>query len=67
MSPSTTWTTMDEKLKNATMSWQRECEEGFYCVDGMKLQCPKGTFNNDTGMSHISDCKSCQKGTLTEQ
>lgn len=47
---------------SATMSWQRDCEVGFYCVNGKRLQCPEGTFNNITGSSTQDACKACQKG-----
>ena len=52
----------DVYLAFTTMSWQLDCEEGFYCVNGKRLQCPEGTFNNQTGSSTKDDCKLCQKG-----
>ncbi len=52
----------DNKAAFATMSWQRDCEEGFYCIHGKRLQCPEGTFNNHTGSSTKEDCRPCKKG-----
>lgn len=52
----------DETTTSYHFSWQRECEQGYYCVNGVKLQCPEGTYNNGTGMSDINHCKPCDEG-----
>lgn len=55
----------DAKQAYATMSWQRLCEKGYYCVDGKKIQCPNGTFNDENGMSDIKHCRPCPRGEFT--
>ncbi len=56
---------LDEDPKSiiSTMSWQKQCEEGYYCIGGKRFQCPEGTFSNATGMSSVDDCKPCRQGT----
>jgi hypothetical protein len=40
--------------RNATRVAQRECEEGFYCVGGVRHMCPGGTYGTEKGLSgHI--------------
>ena len=51
-----------EVLTTSTMSWQHECERGYYCINGKRMQCPQGTYNNETGMSNENDCKPCLEG-----
>jgi len=34
---------------------QRICEEGHYCVSGIKRRCPAGRFGSEKGLSH-ADC-----------
>ncbi|XP_062603182.1 uncharacterized protein LOC134264959 [Saccostrea cucullata] len=42
------------------------CPEGFYCPNGTEhaeqYPCPKGTFNNRTGLSNSSECSACVGG-----
>lgn len=51
-------------MKFTTMSWQHDCEEGYYCVNGKRFQCPEGTFNNKTGALNENDCMPCLEGTF---
>ena len=42
-----------------------ECPRGRYCLAGSTItasSCPKGTFNNRTGLSNISECQFCPPG-----
>ncbi len=55
-------TAVDEHLVNATMSWQIDCEKGYYCVDGKRYQCPGGTYNDKIGRNDIKHCLPCPKG-----
>jgi len=39
------------------------CSKGAYCPNGTsQIQCPKGTFNDVTGQSGQTSCKSCLDG-----
>lgn len=38
---------------NATRSAQKQCEPGFYCVDGEQFACPPGSFGNISGLSSL--------------
>ena len=41
------------------------CPEGYFCPEGTGFdweQCPIGTYNNDTGLTNASECKSCPGG-----
>lgn len=49
----------DEWMHNATMSWQRVCEIGYYCENGVRYQCPAGTFGYRAGMNSESGCLPC--------
>jgi len=40
-----------------------KCSTGSYCVDGIIRACPAGTYNMKTGMSSISACIDCPKGS----
>ena len=45
-----------------TMSWQKECDEGHYCKDGVRYECPAGTYGNRVGMKSKDECLSCRRG-----
>ena len=38
------------------------CPKGFYCINGLKTRCPKGTYGNALGVSSISCSGLCRKG-----
>jgi hypothetical protein len=41
------------------------CPTGHYCVAGTGLdwqQCPSGTYNNQTGLTALDECKPCPGG-----
>ena len=45
------------------------CPEGYYCPAGTGLdwqQCPPGTYNNETGLQQLSECKPCPGGHYCE-
>ena len=39
----------------STRTTQLECPPGHYCVNGIKTECPKGTYGTSTGLS-TSEC-----------
>ncbi|PIK41162.1 hypothetical protein BSL78_21986 [Apostichopus japonicus] len=46
------------------------CPEGYYCPDGTGIDwqpCPRGTFNNETGLQEESQCKDCLGGYYCDQ
>jgi hypothetical protein len=55
----------DIRMQNATMSWQKKCEHGHFCEDGVRYQCPAGTFGYQEGMSSKNDCLQCRRGTCS--
>jgi len=48
--------------KNVTMSREKVCEPGYYCTNGIKYQCPEGTFNSEHGVDNIDGCVECEIG-----
>ena len=41
------------------------CPLGFFCPAGTNADwqpCPRGTYNNETGLSDVSQCKPCEGG-----
>ncbi len=41
------------------------CPQGYYCPAGTGFnwqECPPGTYNNDTGLGAMSECKACPGG-----
>jgi hypothetical protein len=47
---------------NATRTAQVPCEPGHYCVEGVKRQCPEGTFGSDFSLSSESCSGLCAPG-----
>ena len=46
-----------------------QCPEGYYCPEGTGVdwqQCPPGTYNNETGLQELSECKPCPGGYYCE-
>lgn len=43
-----------------TASFQMICEEGFFCVDGVKYPCPSGSFGARTGLTGINNSVSLE-------
>ena len=42
------------------------CEEGFYCVDGIRYMCKSGVYGNEKGLSSLSCSGPCPKGFFCE-
>lgn len=40
------------------------CPQGYYCEEGTDapVQCPLGTFSNQTGLKNLTDCTPCPQG-----
>ena len=46
------------------------CPQGYYCPEGTEdnwQQCPPGTYNNDTGLANIEECKPCPPGKYCDR
>ncbi len=52
----------NELERNQTMTDQYVCEAGHYCENGVKYQCPEGTFGWYTGMKSVAECEPCRAG-----
>jgi len=52
----------EEADAGMTMSWERQCEVGYYCVDGIKHECPPGHFGHLAGSKSSSECVPCRRG-----
>ena len=46
----------------SVMSSQNICPAGSYCVAGVAISCPSGTFRDTAGGSKLSDCVVCPLG-----
>ncbi|ETP31356.1 hypothetical protein F442_19775 [Phytophthora nicotianae P10297] len=42
-------------ITNTTRFFQRPCEPGYFCANGVKYQCPAGTYGATSGLS-TADC-----------
>jgi hypothetical protein len=42
---------LSEERRQLTRSGQLICEAGFYCLGGIRRECPIGTYGNTTGLS----------------
>jgi hypothetical protein len=40
------------------------CPAGGYCIAGVALPCPSGTYNPSTGAGNVSQCLLCPAGTF---
>ncbi|KAG3078989.1 hypothetical protein PI125_g20831 [Phytophthora idaei] len=49
-------------ITNATRFFQRPCEPGYYCVNGVKYQCPAGTYGATSGLSTAHCSGTCAPG-----
>lgn len=47
---------------NATRVHQLVCEPGYFCADGVKYQCPEGTFGATSGLRDASCSGMCAAG-----
>ncbi|DAZ92498.1 TPA: hypothetical protein N0F65_012728 [Lagenidium giganteum] len=47
---------------NMTRFFQRPCEPGFYCKNGIKRQCPAGTYGATSGLSTPECSGKCRAG-----
>ena len=46
-----------------------QCPKGHYCPAGTGFDwepCPPGTYNNQTGLAELSECKTCPGGWYCE-
>ena len=48
-----------------TTSSQILCEEGYFCIRGIRYLCPPGTYGNQTGLTSNQCTNICPKGTFT--
>ena len=44
------------------MSWQKECEVGYYCTEQKKHACPPGTYGYLRASKARNDCAPCRSG-----
>ena len=51
-----------EHIHRETRVDQRVCPVGNYCVDGLRIHCPEGTYGNSSGLSSASCSGPCQEG-----
>ena len=56
-----------ESADPETRSGQELCPVGHYCVDGLKLVCPAGTFGATTGLTTASCSGPCRAGFYCPQ
>ncbi|KAE9188581.1 hypothetical protein PF004_g22461 [Phytophthora fragariae] len=49
-------------ITNTTRFFQRPCEPGYFCIDGIKYQCPAGTFGATSGLSTAACSGLCAPG-----
>lgn len=40
----------------------QECEQGQYCIAGIKNNCTDGTYNPETAATSFADCIPCEHG-----
>ena len=48
--------------QNTTRTGQMRCEPGHYCIAGMKIQCPAGSFGSDVGLASADCTGACEPG-----
>ena len=41
----------DESGSEETRHSQKECPQGHYCINGIRIECPKGKYGTPTGLS----------------
>ncbi|GMF50831.1 unnamed protein product [Phytophthora fragariaefolia] len=49
-------------VTNTTRFFQRPCEPGYFCVNGIKYQCPAGTYGETSGLSTAACSGKCAPG-----
>ncbi|KAF4127591.1 hypothetical protein GN958_ATG23220 [Phytophthora infestans] len=49
-------------VTNTTRFFQRPCERGYFCVNGVKYQCPSGTFGATSGLTTAACSGTCAPG-----
>ena len=47
---------------NSTQDMALQCEVGYFCKEGVKYQCPGGTYGDNVGAGDSSDCHVCPPG-----
>jgi hypothetical protein len=52
----------DNLTATDTMSQALDCPPGFFCMDGVRVGCPPGTYNRQTKRSSVADCLACLAG-----
>mmetsp|Transcript_16910 Transcript_16910/g.31665 ORF Transcript_16910/g.31665 Transcript_16910/m.31665 type:complete len:797 (+) Transcript_16910:126-2516(+) len=50
-----------------TRSVQKECERGFYCVEGVRYKCPKGMYGEKIRETNSSCTGLCEAGYYCEE
>lgn len=40
----------------------KQCDMGYYCIDGLKLRCPPGTYGSSIGLSNAICSGLCSSG-----
>ncbi len=40
----------------------QRCPPGAFCLAGVSVECPAGTYNNDSGAKSMADCLLCPAG-----
>ncbi|GBG24832.1 Protocadherin-like protein [Hondaea fermentalgiana] len=43
---------------------QTQCEAGYYCLAGVRINCPGGTYRAEKGAASEAECSACQAGYI---
>lgn len=50
-----------------TRNVQKECERGYYCLEGVRYKCPKGRYGDKIRETNSSCTGECQPGYYCEE